>query len=91
MASGGRAGCRGSQELVRRAQSFCGAWISLGAGRRGSGHSASAGKGTVESRGCRRYLLPNRYPYTLIYRLTPGVEVVAVAHLRRRPEYWQHR
>ena len=45
----------------------------------------------LESYGCRRYLLPNRYPYTLIYRLTPDIEVVAVAHQRRRPEYWQQR
>ena len=48
-------------------------------------------RGPLESHGCRRYLLPNRYPYALIYRLTPGVEVVAVAHQRRRPEYWQYR
>ena len=48
-------------------------------------------RGPSESHGCRRYLLPNRYPYTLIYRLIPDVEVVAVAHQRRRPEYWQHR
>ena len=48
-------------------------------------------RGPLESHGCHRYLLPNRYPYTLIYRLTPGVEVVTVAHQRRRPEYWQYR
>ena len=45
----------------------------------------------LESYGCRRYLLPNRYPFTLVYRLTPDIEVVAVAHQRRRPEYWQQR
>ncbi|MCH8351526.1 MAG: type II toxin-antitoxin system RelE/ParE family toxin [Chloroflexi bacterium] len=48
-------------------------------------------RGPLESHGCRGYPLPNRYPYTLIYRLTPDVEVVAVAHQRRRPEYWQRR
>ena len=48
-------------------------------------------RGPLESHGCRRYLFSNRYPYTLIYRLTPYVEVIAVAHQRRRPEYWQHR
>jgi plasmid stabilization system protein ParE len=41
--------------------------------------------------GCRRYVFPNQYPYTLIYRLTPGVEIVAVAHQKRRPGYWRHR
>ena len=35
--------------------------------------------------------LPNQYPYTLVYRLTPGVEIVAVAHQKRRPDYWKRR
>jgi plasmid stabilization system protein ParE len=42
--------------------------------------------------GCRRYVFPNQYPYTLIYRITGvAVEVVAVAHQKRRPYYWKHR
>jgi plasmid stabilization system protein ParE len=41
--------------------------------------------------GCRRYVFPNQYPYTLVYRLKEGVEIVAVAHQKRRPEYWKHR
>ncbi len=41
--------------------------------------------------GCRTYIFPNQYPYTLIYRLIPGVEIVAVAHQKRRPGYWRHR
>lgn len=41
--------------------------------------------------GCRHYVFPSRYPFTLIYRLSPDVEIVAVAHQRRRPEYWRER
>jgi plasmid stabilization system protein ParE len=41
--------------------------------------------------GCRRYVLPNQYPFTLVYRLTTGIEIVAVAHQKRRPGYWKRR
>lgn len=43
--------------------------------------------------GCRRYVLPNRYPYSLIYRLnsTGNVQIVAVSHQKRLPGYWKHR
>ena len=43
--------------------------------------------------GCRRYLFQNQYPYALIYRLLKDgpVEIVAVAHHRRRPDYWKAR
>jgi plasmid stabilization system protein ParE len=42
---------------------------------------------TFES-GTRRYVL-RRYPYSIIFRETPkGLEVVAVAHHKRRPTYW---
>ena len=41
--------------------------------------------------GCRRYVFPNQYPYTLIYLAKPSVEIVAVAHQRRRPDYWKRR
>lgn len=38
--------------------------------------------------GTRRYVL-QRFPYNIIYRETEsGIEVVAVAHHKRRPRYW---
>ena len=41
--------------------------------------------------GCRRYPLL-RFPYFLIYREKPrSIEVLAVAHGRRRPGYWRSR
>jgi plasmid stabilization system protein ParE len=42
--------------------------------------------------GTRRVLL-GRFPYALVYRERPNneVEIVAVAHLKRRPKYWQGR
>ena len=41
--------------------------------------------------GTRRYLL-HRFPYNIIYRETGvGIEVVAVAHQKRRPRYWHRR
>ena len=34
----------------------------------------------------------HRFPYSIIYRMTPeGVLVVAVAHHSRRPDYWHER
>jgi plasmid stabilization system protein ParE len=43
--------------------------------------------------GCRRYVLPNQYPFTLVYRLLDAdtVQIVAVVHQRRPPEYWHDR
>ena len=41
--------------------------------------------------GCRRYVLPGRYPYSLVYRTAPALEVVAVAHDRREPRFWKER
>jgi plasmid stabilization system protein ParE len=39
----------------------------------------------------RRYLFP-RFPFSLIYRVRDDeVEVLAVAHGKRRPGYWQSR
>jgi len=39
----------------------------------------------------RRYVFP-RYPFSLIYVVRgDGIEVVAVAHGRRRPGYWRSR
>jgi plasmid stabilization system protein ParE len=41
--------------------------------------------------GTRRYLM-HRFPYLIVYRATATViEVVAVAHGRRRPGYWRSR
>lgn len=42
--------------------------------------------------GTRRYVFSRRYPFTLVYRLDGDeVEIVAVAHHKRRPEYWAQR
>ena len=42
---------------------------------------------------CRRYVLPNRYPFDLIYRLGSNldIQIVAIAHHKRRPDYWRDR
>ncbi|MEQ8785394.1 MAG: type II toxin-antitoxin system RelE/ParE family toxin [Pirellulaceae bacterium] len=41
--------------------------------------------------GTRRYLL-KRFPFVLVYRVTPArIEIVAVAHGRRNPGYWRRR
>jgi plasmid stabilization system protein ParE len=39
----------------------------------------------------RRYLF-RRFPFFVVYRVTPDeIQVVAVAHARRRPGYWKDR
>jgi len=39
----------------------------------------------------RRYVFP-RFPFSLVYRVKPQiVEVIAVAHQKRRPKYWVER
>lgn len=39
-----------------------------------------------------RRVLITRFPYQLVYRVRADeIVVVAVAHLKRRPEYWRHR
>jgi toxin ParE1/3/4 len=41
--------------------------------------------------GTRRYLL-RRFPFSVIYRVSEtSVQVVAVAHAKRRPGYWKTR
>ena len=41
--------------------------------------------------GTRRYVL-RTFPYNIIYREIPtGVEIIAVAHHKRRPRYWKSR
>lgn len=41
--------------------------------------------------GCRRYVFPNRYPFSLVYRETPDLQIVAVVHHSRRPGFWRSR
>lgn len=43
--------------------------------------------------GARRYVFPNQYPYSLVYRILSSGEigVVAVANDARRPDYWKKR
>jgi plasmid stabilization system protein ParE len=39
-----------------------------------------------------RRVLVARFPYQIVYRVRPDeIVIVAVAHLRRRPEYWKDR
>lgn len=39
-----------------------------------------------------RFVLFKRFPYSLVYRIEEDlVVVVAVAHARRKPEYWKNR
>jgi plasmid stabilization system protein ParE len=41
--------------------------------------------------GTRRYLL-RRFPYLLVYRKTSSIiQIVAVAHAKRKPGYWKGR
>ena len=41
--------------------------------------------------GARAYML-KRYPYLLVYRIRNSrIEIVAVAHAKRRPGYWRDR
>jgi len=54
-----------------------------------------AGSPTIWPRfeaGTRRYVLRRNFPYDIVYREIPaGIEVVAVAHHKRRPRYWVRR
>jgi plasmid stabilization system protein ParE len=39
----------------------------------------------------RRYIFP-RFPFMLVYRVQPNfVEVIAIAHQKRKPDYWTKR
>jgi plasmid stabilization system protein ParE len=47
--------------------------------------------GKVVSDSCRSILL-TRFPFHLVYELTDtGVRILAIAHQRRRPDYWRSR
>lgn len=48
--------------------------------------------GPVDSGGVTRRVLVRRFPYHIVYYLTPTqIVVVAIAHLKRRPNYWHSR
>jgi toxin ParE1/3/4 len=39
-----------------------------------------------------RRVLARRFPFSIVYAVEPeGIAVVAIAHQRRRPEYWKGR
>lgn len=38
--------------------------------------------------GCRHFVFPSNYPFTLVYHATPVLYVIAVAHHRRKPNFW---
>ncbi len=41
--------------------------------------------------GARRYVL-RKFPFSIVYREIPGgIEIVAVAHQKKRPGYWHGR
>lgn len=43
-------------------------------------------------RGTRRRYIFRRFPYSIVYRATiEELQILAVAHQRRRPGYWTHR
>jgi plasmid stabilization system protein ParE len=60
------------------------------------GHAVNAVAGNPRTwprygRRARRYVFP-RFPFSLVYRLRGDeVEVIVVAHGRRRPGYWRSR
>ena len=39
----------------------------------------------------RRIVFSHRYPFSLVYREGPPIEIVSVAHSRRRPGFWRRR
>jgi plasmid stabilization system protein ParE len=41
--------------------------------------------------GTRRFVM-QRFPFSIVYRDTPDiVQLIAIAHGKRRPGYWKHR
>ena len=47
---------------------------------------------TISADGHTRRALVAKFPYQVVYRLRPtAIVIVAVAHLKRRPGYWQNR
>ena len=42
--------------------------------------------------GTRHFVLPSRFPYTIVYRVRDqDIVIVAIAHHSREPGYWRHR
>ena len=42
--------------------------------------------------GTREFILPWRFPYTVVYRISENlIVIVAVAHQSKKPGYWHHR
>ena len=42
--------------------------------------------------GTREYVLPWRFPYTIVYRIREDlIVIVAAAHQSREPGFWHHR
>jgi plasmid stabilization system protein ParE len=40
----------------------------------------------------RKALFPHRFPYSVLYPVRPSaIRILAIAHHRRRPLYWQRR
>jgi plasmid stabilization system protein ParE len=49
------------------------------------------GRWPLARMGVRRYVMP-AFPYSIVYRVAPDViEILAVAHAKRRPLYWTKR
>jgi plasmid stabilization system protein ParE len=47
---------------------------------------------SISPDGRTRRALVARFPYQVVYRLRPTeIVIVAIAHLKRRPEYWKSR
>lgn len=47
---------------------------------------------TLSTDGQTRRTLLARFPYQVVYRLRPTeIVIVAIAHLKRLPEYWKNR
>ena len=47
---------------------------------------------TISTDGYTRRALVARFPYQVVYRLRPTeIVIAAVAHVKRRPGYWQDR
>ncbi len=47
---------------------------------------------TISTDGHTRRVLVARFPYQVVYRLRPTeIVIAAIAHLKRRPGYWENR
>ena len=48
--------------------------------------------GSLDSNRRTRRILVQRFPYQVVYSLTPDeIVILAIAHLKRRPGYWKSR